>query len=135
MIIYNSSECVKYLTIIYVNDYRHHFIKCYINKVLHFETTTTSRDENDHAVLKRQIEFSSENFKTVIDGIVLLLTNELHNYIIVFEEAKSRYPLNFRKKVFNQLAAHVTPYAIRRIFIQYDILTERTTMLSSSIKI
>ena len=135
MIIYNSSECVKYLIIIYVNDYRHHFIKCYINKVLHFETTTTSRNESGHAVLKRQIGFSSEDLKTMIDEIVLLLINELHNYIIVFEEIKSRYLLDFRKKVFNQLTAHVTPYAIRRILIQYDILTERATVLNSCTKI
>ena len=126
---------MKYLTIIYVNDYRHHFIKCYTNKVLHFETTTTSRGEGGHAVLKRQIGSSSEDLKTMIDGIVLLLTNELHNYIIAFEEVKSRYPLDLRKKVFNQLAAHVTPYAIRRILTQYDILTERTTMLGPCTKI
>ena len=129
MITYSDSGCVEYLATTYVNDHRRHFIKCYINKVLHFETTTTSRGEGGHAVLKRQLGSSSGDLKTMIDGIVLLLNNEMHNYLIAFEEAKSRYPIELRQKVFSRLAAHVTPYAIRRIATQYDLLTARPTVV------
>jgi hypothetical protein len=42
-------ECVDYLIFIYIN-HRRHFAKYYINKILHFDTISTSRDEKKHSV-------------------------------------------------------------------------------------
>ena len=131
MIIYNDSECVKYLITTYVNDHRRHFIKCYINKMLHFETTTIFRNEGDHAIFKRQLESSSEDLKTMIDDIVLLLNNEMHKYFIVFEKAKFRYFIKFRQNFFSRLIVHVIFYVVRRIATQYDLLIARFTIVSS----
>ena len=129
MIIYNDSECVKYLITTYVNDHRRHFIKCYINKMLHFETTIIFRNESGHAILKRQLRSSFGNLKTMIDDIVLLLNNEMHNYFIVFEKVKFRYFIKFRQKIFSRLIVHVIFYVIRKIAIQYDLLTARFTVV------
>jgi hypothetical protein len=52
---YNLShfDCINYLYNTYILSYRRRFIKCYINQMLHFDITITSRDEDAHAILKR----------------------------------------------------------------------------------
>lgn len=84
-------DCL-YLFETYARDYRRRFIKCYTDKVLHFGTTVISRGEGGHAVLKRHLGASTGDLKLVVDGISLLLTNQQHNYLIAYEEAKIRYP-------------------------------------------
>ncbi len=134
---YNSShdECVKYLYDTYLRNYRRRFVKCYTNQVLHFDTTMTSRDENAHAVLKRQLRSSIDDLKTVIDDINLLLINEQHNYLIDINEARLRYSIELRKSIFNQLTSFVTSIALWKILSQYKKLTERFTVISACIKI
>lgn len=121
--------CVDYLNDTYVSFFRHRFIKCYINKILHFDTTTTSRGEGGHAVLKRQLGSSSGNLKTVVDGINLLLVNELHNHLIQLDEAKVRLPMELRKPIFQELSPYVTPFALRKILTQYNLLSDRPTAI------
>ncbi len=75
----NHDECINYLYDTYIRNYRRRFIKCYTNQVLHFDTTVTSRGEDEHAVLKRQLESSIDDLKTVMNEINLLLINEHHN--------------------------------------------------------
>ena len=90
--------------------------------ITHFETTTTSRGEGGHAVLKRQLGSSSGDLKTVVDGINLLLINELHNHLIRLDEAKVRLPMDIRKPIFQEISPYVTPYALRKIMPQYERL-------------
>ena len=49
-----QNQCVSYLNETYI-PFRHRFVKCYTSTIMHFETTTTSRGEGGHAVLKRQV--------------------------------------------------------------------------------
>ena len=124
-----QGNCIEYLDSTYVSSFRHRFVKCYTNTILHFETTTTSRGEGGHAVLKRQLGSSSGDLKTVVDGINLLLINELQNYLINLDEAKVRLPLSLRKPIFQEVAPYITPYALRKILPQYLRLIERPTAL------
>jgi hypothetical protein len=74
---------MKYLQSIYIDDFRERFVKCFTNRVLHFDTITTSRDESDHAVLKRRLRSFIEDLKTMMNDISLLLINELaHDNVI-----------------------------------------------------
>jgi hypothetical protein len=75
---YNVShdEYVKYLYNIYIRNYRHRFVKCYINQILHFDIIVTSRDEKAHVMFKKQFESFIDNLKTMINEINLLLINE-----------------------------------------------------------
>ncbi len=98
---------MKYLYDIYIRNYRHRFVKCYINQILHFDIIVTSRDEKAHAMLKRQLESFTENLKTVMNEINLLLINEQHNYLIDINDAKLRYLIELRKFVFDQLISFV----------------------------
>jgi hypothetical protein len=105
-------KCINYLYDIYIRDFRRRFIKCYTNQVLHFDTTVTSRGERAHAVLKRQLESSTNDLKTVVDNINLLLINEQKNYEIDIAEARMRYSIELRRSVFDQLTSFVTSIAL-----------------------
>ena len=126
----SHDECVEYLLDTYLRDYRRRFIKCYIDQILHFETTMTSRDESEHSVLKRQLRTSTRNLKTVMNEINLLLINEIHNHLIVFDEIKTRLFNDFRKSVFQRLIAYITSYALRQIYNQYKLMIDRATAIS-----
>lgn len=95
----------------------------------HFETSTSSRGESGHAALKKRLASSQGDLKSVVDAITLLLTNENHNYLIAMYLAKDRFPTNFRKAIFQRLAGHVTPYALRKILGQYNHLVQQPTAI------
>jgi hypothetical protein len=80
--------------------------------VLHFDTTMTSRDESEHAVLKRQLRSSIDDLKTMMNEINLLLINEHHNYLIEMKKTKMRYFIELRKFIFDQLTSFVTSTAL-----------------------
>ncbi len=111
----SHDHCVKYLKFIYIANFRRRFLICYINKILHFEITTISRNEDDHAMLKRRFESFAEDLKTVINSINLLLMNEYHNYLLKLKEEKIRYFLNLRKKIYQQISSYITHYVSRML--------------------
>ncbi len=125
---------MTYLIFIYI-DHRRLFAKCYINKILHFEITIISRDESAHAVLKKQLRFSSSDLKIVINDINLLLINEYTNYLTKINIDKTRFFMKLNKSIFQNLAAFVIIYALRKIMTQYQLLTDQSTMLQSCTKI
>jgi hypothetical protein len=133
---YNQSheDCMTYLTFIYIG-HRRLFARCYTNKILHFEITTTSRDEDAHAVLKKQLRSSSNDLKIVINDINLLLINEYTNYLTKINIDKTRFSMKLNKPIFQNLAAFVIIYALRKIMTQYQLLTDQPTMLQPCTKI
>ncbi len=128
-------ECIDYLYDTYIRDYRRRFVKCYTNQVLHFDTTMTSRDESEHAVLKRQLRSSIDDLKTMMNEINLLLINEHHNYLIEMKKTKMRYFIELRKFIFDQLTSFVTSTALWKILSQYKRLIECLTIISACIRI
>ncbi len=128
-------HCVKYLRFIYIVEFRSRFVICYINKILHFEITIIFRSEDAHVVLKKRLEFFSEDLKTVIKNVDLFLMNEYQNYRLKITNKKTRYSLNLRKKVFQQLFAYINHYALRKISHQYDLLTKWLTIIKACINV
>jgi hypothetical protein len=129
---YNSfhSNRVEYLKFIYINEFNHRFVKCFINWVLHFNTTTSSRDESEHAMLKRRLRSSIEDLKTMMNDINLLLINELHNHLLIVENAKIRFSMRLNKLIFQQVASYVVLNVLKMILDQYDLFMKRFTILS-----
>ncbi len=121
---------MKYLAIIYITHAKH-FVKCYINRVLHFDITTTSRDENEHATLKCQLETSKNDLKSMIENINLLLINEHHNHLLKLNDDKTRFFMKLRKWIFQQISSYITTSMIRRIVTQYQLMIDQSTILSS----
>lgn len=71
----------------------------------------------------------------IVNNIALLLNNKNHNYLIIFDEIKSRYFVNFRKKNFSYIIILMTSYNIKKIKIEYNLLIEQTTMLLQYINV
>jgi hypothetical protein len=94
----------------------------------------SSRDEKEHAMLKRQLESSIDDLKTMIDEINLLLMNEYHNYLLKFEDAKFRYSMKLAKSIYQQLRVYVISHALRKIDAQFNLLIDQLTALSACIK-
>jgi hypothetical protein len=88
-----------YLIFIYI-DHRRLFAKYHINKILHFEIIIISRDENAHAILKRQLKSSSNDLKTIINDINLLLINEYINHLMKINIDKTRFSMKLNKFIF-----------------------------------
>jgi hypothetical protein len=99
--------------------------------MLHFDITVSSRDEREHAVLKRQLDSSIDDLKTMINEINLLLMNEYHNYLLKFEEAKMRLSMKFNKSIYQRLIAHVTSHVLKMIDEQYKLLINQSIAFSS----
>jgi hypothetical protein len=97
---------------------------------LHFDITVTSRDEGAHALLKRQLEKSIDDLKTVVNDINLMLINERQNHRINLDENRIRYPMKLRKPIFQQLASFVINVALKKMNSQYQMLVEQSTVMS-----
>jgi hypothetical protein len=129
---YNHShdDCIEYLFETYIEHHRRRFIKCYIDEVLHFEITMTFKSENDHAQLKLHLKTSTEDLKTMMNSIKLLLINQIHDHFITVDDVKLRYSAHLRKFIFQQLFAFVAFNVINLMMSQYDLLTNQFTVFS-----
>ncbi len=153
---YNSShsECIEYLWEIYILHYRRRFVKCFIDKIMHFDIIVTSKEENAHTMLKRNLITFIDDLKIMMNNLNLLLINQRHDYLIEFENAKIRYLLqckidifqtfliefkNFkiryslqcRINFFQNIFAFVTSYALRKILNQYKQLTDESACIKT----
>ena len=124
---------MEYLKKTYMRHYRRRFIKCYTNQMLHFDIITTSRGESDHAVLKRQLKTSTDDFKTMVNAIKLLLINQIHEHTLAIVRAEIRFFFDLRFPILNQLVSYITIYAFRKIAEKYKKMIEfQTTLFSCS---
>ncbi len=131
----SHSDCINYLYDTYIMSYRRRFIKCYTNQMLHFDITITSRDEDAHAILKRQLDKFTNDLKTIVNEINLLLINELQNYRIDLNDDKMRYFMKCRKSIFDQIAFFVSIIVLRKILSQYKLLMKRLIVMSACINV
>jgi hypothetical protein len=116
-------------------NYRRRFIKYYINRMLHFDITMISRDEDSRAILKRQLSKFTDDLKTVMNDINLILIDELHNYCIALNDDRMRSSIELRKLIFDQLTSLIITNALRKILSQYKLMIERITVLSVCINV
>lgn len=65
----------------------------------------------------------------MVDSIDLLLINQRHDFLMAFDEAKMRFPIELKINVFSNLQGFVTPYALRLVFKEFKRLTAQSTAL------
>jgi hypothetical protein len=94
----------------------------------------TSRDEDSHAILKQQLDKSTEDLKTIMNDIDLMLINELQNYRIALDDDRMRYLMKLRKSIFEQLIFFVSTNVFRKILSQYKLMIERFIVLSAALR-
>ena len=127
--------CIDYLLNTYIKHHRRRFTTCYINQILHFDIIVTFRDEKKHAMLKKQLKNSIDNFKKIINDINFLLINQIHKHSQKIIKTQLRYFIEFRLSVFQDLTIHVISYILRLIVFQYQLMINQFTILSRCIEI
>ncbi len=81
----------------------------------------TSRDEDNHIVLKKQLRSFLKNLKIVMNNINLLLMNELHTYLLDLNDVKTQYSANCRKLIFQSMSVYVFfSMSWRRFFLNWN---------------
>jgi hypothetical protein len=116
-------SAIDYLRHDLLTSWKTRIIKFYINKMLSFENTITSRAEDDHAKLKRALRSFAENLKKMINVIELLLKNERSEYLIAHEEAKTRLSRSCSVVALINLQIFISLFALRLIRKQLNKLT------------
>ena len=69
-------------------------------------------------MLKRNLRFSTDDLKKIVDCIELMLLNQRNDYLIVFDEVKMRLAHDLRLPIFRDLHAQIIPFALRKILSQ-----------------
>lgn len=93
-------KLMDYLYETYIRDFCLCFIKYYTNEVLYFNNTIIFCNENTYAILKRKLGISTGNLKWVVDGINLLLINEIHNHFLFIAAAQIQYSTKLYLPIF-----------------------------------
>lgn len=113
---------VDYVFNTWLEPWRTRLCKAYTNDIMHFGTTTTSRVEGIHRVLKTNLKFSTGDLMAVVDSIETLLINQRKDYNTRLANAKRNVPWEFNAPVFRNLIGRVTAHAIWKIHEQYERL-------------
>lgn len=106
-------EIYQYLNKVWVGPYKRKFIKCWTDQITHFNNTATSRSESGHAVLKRELKFSTGDLETVVKNIENLLSRQRRGYLDALGKAKTRVPDELREPWLCDVLPLVTPFALR----------------------
>lgn len=111
---------LAYLKESWLQPWEHHFVKCYTNRQLHFDTTTTQRAESAHRALKAQLGFSTGSLFTVVNSIELLLENQLKDWRQRLNGAKNVVAHQHRIPMFRKLINFVPGFGLWKVYEQYQ---------------
>jgi len=89
-------EDIDYLCSIWLEPWKDRLCKYHTNEIRHYGTTTTSRAEDIHRVLKSNLKFSTGDLMTVIDRIEMMLINQLKKHRKDLGKTKRSTPFDFR---------------------------------------
>ncbi|KAH6600454.1 hypothetical protein BASA61_002273 [Batrachochytrium salamandrivorans] len=112
----------------YVHDtwliHKEKIIRCWTDRVLHFESTSTSRSEGNHFVIKRILGIVNNDLLTVFNKIRLLLDTQFTELNTKMELEKSslahRHSLDFMKSLVKKISKH----ALDKMLDQYKKLAD-----------
>ena len=119
-------EDIDKLCSTWLEPWKDRLCKYHTNEIRHYGTTTTSRAEGIHRVLKSNLKFSTGDSMTVIDRIEVMLINQLKKHRKDLGKAKRSTSFDFGHTVFQNLIGRVTPHAIWKIHDQFKRLKSAT---------
>jgi hypothetical protein len=129
-----SFFCTKYSAyhqvINYISEhwmpYQDRFINCYTAKVLNFGTTSSSRGEGSHFVLKRYLKISHLDLLSVFKNLKLMLQNQFVELAKKLEEASLKVYHRHKVKFLSQIIQKISAFALDKIVNQYEAIDEST---------
>ncbi len=116
-------SAMSYLKLDLLLIYKKKFVICWTDQKLHFDNHANSRGEGNNAALKRELETSVGDLKSVVDSLELLLIDPCHVYIGAIQVAKTRLPFRLRVPILRDLIAYATSSALHKVVKQYNLIT------------
>ena len=97
------------------------FATCWTKLWLHLGNTSTSRVEGTHHVLKNYLQVLTGDLKARVDRVTFLLTSQIREIWSGIETERQRTPPWLTVPVLSELLGHITPFALRKIYHQWEI--------------
>ena len=126
-----------YLRHIWIQSWLRVIVKVWINEILHFDTTTISRVEVMHRVLKSHLMYSIDDLKHVIDDIEIMIMNQCAIYTTKLNQESMKKFTTFNHNVFRDVIDRVTSHALYKVENQWLKVQTKTSheRMKSCIKI
>ena len=99
--------------------YKEKFISCFVNCYSHFGSTSTSRVEGNHHLLKEYVRLGNLDLLSVLNKLELMLANQRVELTKNIERDKLRVVLKFKLNIFMLLLKNISIYALEKIYDQY----------------
>ena len=89
------------------------FLRVY-KDVLHLDSTTTSRDEGAHGMIKRDLEVSTNDFLTGLRSMERTLTHQHQKVIDEIEQEKVSISVSHRIPLFREVIGKISSTALAK---------------------
>jgi len=119
---YSSEQpALNYITHTWL-PWKERFVKCFTGKNPHFGTTSSSRGEGSHFVLKRFLNISQLDMLSVYKKIKLMLANQFVELSKHIENDKLKVYHRHSTSIFCQIVKRVSKFALDKIWDQVKLL-------------
>src|SRR6267143_5785368 len=89
------------------------FLRVY-KDVLHLDSTTTSRDEGAHGMIKRDLEVSTDDFLTALRSMERTLTHQHRKVIDEIEQEKVNISVSHRIPLFREIIGKISSTSLAK---------------------
>lgn len=100
--------------------HKHNFVMCWVSKLMHIGTTSTSRGEGNHSVLKKYIRISTGNLLMVFERLHLMLKTQFIELKQKEEHHKITISHKTNKPYLKHLHGKVSRFALDKIADQAE---------------
>jgi hypothetical protein len=102
------------------------FVGCYINQFPHFGSSSTSRVEGNHHVIKSYVRLGKLDLFVVFKRLSLMLANQKVELSVELERQKLLRAHHLTHDVFKNLHYRVSLFALDKIYDQWKIMEDNT---------
>lgn len=103
--------------------WKERFVSCYTGKQPHFGTTSSSRGEGSHFVLKRYLKISQLDIFSVYKRLKLMLANQFVELSKHLEDEKIKVYHRYSDPIFSNIIHHISKFALDKIWNQFQLLS------------
>jgi hypothetical protein len=84
-------------------QYKTYFVGAYVDKMPHFESSSSSRVEGAHSALKQCMQVSTGDMMTVVEHVLQFLTDQYQEIDITISQQKERCNLVHSDMFYDQV--------------------------------
>lgn len=127
-----SQTALTYCCGRWLGKYKKQVVHCYVDQFFHGGTTTTSRLEGAHSVLKQWIGKPTKDLSSTWDAVKLAINHQLDHIRQKRAYCWASNPTRFQSEFFVHLKQKITPFAQFRLHDQWSIYKAEGEKDSSS---